>query len=168
MTKIAAHGNDIDFGGWQGQLDGKGFRAAILVSRFNAVISSQLLEGAKQALLKNGVSSKDCEVFSVPGALELPVLAMRLAKSKRYDVLVALGTVIKGETAHFESVCRESQAGLMRVSLKTGIPIGFGVLTTYNEEQARARSGGTHGNKGEEAALAALEMANLLKGIKKD
>ena len=144
---------------------GQGLKIALMVSRFNSSITEKLLQGARSTLLESGVAPEDCPVFSVPGALELPLLALKLAHSGRFDALVALGAVIQGETAHFEAVCRESQAGLMRVSLETGIPIGFGILTTYNETQARERVGGGHGHKGVDAACSALEMANLFKEL---
>ena len=167
MSRSSAFLSEGPLEGCQGGLEGKDLHVAILVSRYNAIITGRLLKGAKEALLGHGVTLENCEIFTVPGCLELPLLALKLAKSDDYDALVALGAVIKGETAHFEYVCQESSAGLMCVALKTGLPIGFGVLTTYDEGQALERSGGRWGNKGEEAALVAVEMANLLRKIHK-
>ena len=146
--------------------DGQGLKIAIIVSRFNNEITSKLLQGAVQTLEQCGVDEGNVAVVWVPGALELGVASMTLAESGRFDALVGLGCVIKGETGHYDVVATQSTSALARIALKTGIPIGMGVITTENEEQAHARAGGSHGNKGRDAALAAVEMANLLALIK--
>ena len=143
-------------------LDGAELRIAVVVSRFNEDVSKRLLRGALGALEERGVEEPD--VFWVPGALELPVTALALAEKGGHDAIVCLGCVIRGETYHFEIVAGQSAAGLMQVQLDTGVPIAFGVLTTEDREQAQARSG-LKNNKGAEAALAAIEMANLLRTI---
>lgn len=144
-------------------LNGTGLRVGIIVSRFNDEITSRLLGGARAALERTGVSSSDIVEVWVPGAWEQPLAAQTLARSGKYDALVALGCVIRGETTHHIHVGGEASRGLARVSLETGVPIGFGVLTTDTTEQAIARAGGAHGNKGEDAALAAVEMVQLLR-----
>lgn len=136
----------------------KGLRFAIVASRYNEPITLRLLKGARQALWTSGVKQVD-EVW-VPGAFELPLALQRLAEKKRYHGLIALGAVIRGETPHFEFVAQGAAHGIMEVMLKARIPIAFGLLTTENERQARERSGGRLGNKGEEAAWVAIEMAN--------
>ena len=139
-----------------------GRRFAIAVARFNSMVTERLLAGARQAFEENGVAEDSLDIAWVPGSWELPVVAQRLAQSGMYGAIVCLGAVIQGETAHFEHVAREAAAGIAQVSRETGVPILFGVLTTYKLEDAMARAGGKHGNKGYEAAQAALEMANLL------
>ena len=139
-------------------------RVGIVVSRFNGAIGDTLLESALQALTRAGVSDSSITVASVPGALEAPLALQRMAQTGEYDALVALGAVIRGETYHFEVVANESAAGMASVQLEFGIPIGNGILTTETEEQARARAD----TKGSEAALAALEMANLMDAIDED
>jgi len=145
------------------KLDGSGLRVAVIVSRFNDNITSRLLAGARDALRKHGVRDSDVSEVWVPGAWELPLAAQTLARTGRYDALVALGCVVRGETTHHIHVGGESATGLAQVSLHTNVPIGFGVLTTDTVEQAVARAGGDHGNKGEDAALAAIEMVMLLR-----
>ena len=140
-------------------------RIAVIASRFNEAATSRLLEGALDALERNGASAENVEVYRVPGAWELPVLARRLAVSGRFQAIVALGCIVRGGTPHFEYVCAESMAGLNRVSLDHELPIGLGVLTCDTLEQALERAGGKHGNKGAEAALSAVEMANLLAKV---
>jgi 6,7-dimethyl-8-ribityllumazine synthase len=140
---------------------GEGRRIGIVVARFNAPIGDTLLDGALAALVGAGVADGDITVVSVPGALEAPLALQRLAQTGDYDALVALGAVIRGETYHFEIVANESAAGLASVQLEFGIPIGNGILTTDTDEQARVRAA----SKGGEAALAALEVANLLDAI---
>ncbi|MGB0751724.1 MAG: 6,7-dimethyl-8-ribityllumazine synthase, partial [Gammaproteobacteria bacterium] len=132
-------------------------------SRFNQHIVGPLLEGAYEALVENGVSEHTIEVVRVPGAFELPVTAMRLAQSGRFDAVVCLGAVVRGDTPHFEFVSGECARGLMEAGLMTGKPVIFGVLTTNTEQQALDRAGGSEGNKGAEAALAALETLNALR-----
>lgn len=143
-------------------LDGAELRIALVVSRYNEDVSKRLLRGALGALEERGV--EDPDVYWVPGALELPVTALALAEKGGHDAIVCLGCVIRGETYHFEIVAGQSASGLMQVQLDTGVPIAFGVLTTEDREQALARSGPKN-NKGAEAALAAIEMANLLRTI---
>jgi len=136
-----------------------------VVSRFNETITQRLLEGALDALVRHGVAFDDVDVFWVPGAWELPAVARRVAVSERYDMLVALGAVIRGDTPHFDYVAGEASRGLSLASADFDIPIAFGVLTCDTMAQAEARAGGEHGNKGWDAALAALEMADLFDQV---
>ena len=140
-------------------VDARGLKFAIVVARFNSNITDKLLEGAQEGLAK--ALASDIAVFYVPGAFELPLAAQKLAKS--YDGIVALGAVIRGETPHFDYVCDAAARGLLQVSLETGTPVSFGVLTTDTLEQAEARAGGKHGNKGYDAAMTAVEMARFGK-----
>lgn len=144
-------------------LSGKNLRIAIVVSRFNEEITKRLLAGAERTLVERGVLRKDTNTVWVPGTFEIPVVLQKLARQKKFDALIALGAVIRGETPHFEYVAGEAARGIMQVSLQEGIPIAFGVLTTNTVRQALDRAGGRHGNKGEEAALVAIEMAILMK-----
>ena len=144
---------------------GRGFRLALIVSRVNSGITESLLEAARAALVEAGVAAKDIEEFSVPGAFELPQAARCAAETGRFDALVCLGCVIRGETPHFEYVASTAAHGVMAAAAGTGVPMAFGVLTTENEEQARARAGKDEGNKGREAAAAALEMAALFRRL---
>jgi 6,7-dimethyl-8-ribityllumazine synthase len=148
-----------------GDLQARELRFVIVASRFNDFIVEQLARGALDALRRHGASDKQVEIVHVPGAFDLPLVARKLAQSRRYDAIVAVGAVIKGATAHFDYVAGECAGGLARVSQETGVPIGFGVLTTDTIEQAIERSGTKAGNKGADAALAALELANLLRKI---
>ena len=141
---------------------GVGRRVAVLASRFNEPIVKKLVDGALQALLKYGVLFEDIDVVWVPGAWELPVAARWLLATERYDGIVAVGAVIRGETAHFDYIAGEASKGLAEASAESETPIGFGVLTCDTEEQAEARAGGPHGNKGWDAAVATLEMADLM------
>ncbi|MEB3286665.1 MAG: 6,7-dimethyl-8-ribityllumazine synthase [Vampirovibrionales bacterium] len=147
--------------------EGRGFKLAITVSRFNSHITEPLLENAYNTLIEQGVSPQDIDVAWVPGAFELPLASLSLAKTGKYAAIIALGCVIRGETTHYDYVCNESARGINEASLQSGVPIMFGVLTTENLEQAEARAGfKTHEgqkaeNKGMDVALAALEMANL-------
>lgn len=143
---------------------GEGLRAAVVVSRYNAGVTEQLLEGALDALREHGVTDAGIAVTRVPGAWELPLAAKHVIETTRPDLVVALGCVIRGETAHFEFIAGEAARGLAALAVAAGVPIGFGVLTTENEEQAWARAGGREVNKGREAALSALEMATLIRG----
>jgi len=147
----------------EGELDATGMRFAIVVARFNRDITDELLEGARRILHK--YEAADVAVFWVPGAFEAPLVAKRLAESGTVDAVVCLGAVIRGETAHFEYVAGETAAGITRAALDTGIPVIFGVLTVDDREQAHDRLGGKEGHKGEEAALTAIEMASLLRGL---
>jgi 6,7-dimethyl-8-ribityllumazine synthase len=141
--------------------DASGLRFAVVAGRFNHPVSVQLLEACVQTLENRGARSEDVHVAWVPGAFEIPVAARALARSGRYDALVTLGAVIRGGTPHFDYVCRAVADGVREVSRDTGVPVAFGVLTTDDAEQALERSGGGAGNKGEEAALVAIEMARL-------
>lgn len=148
------------------KLSGKGLRIGIVTSRFNFNISERLLEGAEKTLREKGVDPKNITSIRIPGAFEIPIMLQRLARRKgrhKMDGLIALGTVIRGETPHFDYVAGEAARGVMTVSIEEGIPIAFGVLTTNNERQALDRAGGRFGNKGEEAALVVLEMARRIK-----
>jgi 6,7-dimethyl-8-ribityllumazine synthase len=138
-------------------------RIAIIVARFNAEITEGLLAGAREALGESGVAATDVTVVRVPGAFEIPVTAMRLAESGGYDAIVCLGCLIKGDTMHFEYIAEATAHGIMDVSLTTAVPVAFGVLTTISEEQASERARPGSGNKGREAALAAVEMATLFR-----
>jgi 6,7-dimethyl-8-ribityllumazine synthase len=144
---------------------GQGRRCAVVVSRFNETITQRLLEGALDAFVRHGVAFDDVDVFWVPGAWELPAAARRVAATERYDALVALGAVIRGDTPHFDYVAGESSRGLSLASADFDTPIAFGVLTCDTMAQAEARAGGEHGNKGWDAALAALEMADLFDQV---
>jgi 6,7-dimethyl-8-ribityllumazine synthase len=140
-------------------------RLCLVAARFNELIVDRLIAGATDALLLHGASDKNLELVRVPGCFDLPLIAQRLALSRRYDGLVALGAVIQGETAHFEYVAGQCAAGISQAALESGVPIAFGVLTCANLEQALERAGGKAGNKGADAALAVVEMANLLKRL---
>jgi 6,7-dimethyl-8-ribityllumazine synthase len=147
----------------QGDLLARDLRFALIASRFNDSIVENLVRGAIDTLLRHGASEKQIEVIRVPGAFDLPLIARRAAASRRFDAVVALGAVIRGATPHFDLVAGQCAAGLARASEETGIPVAFGVLTTDTIEQAVERSGNKAGNKGVDAALAALELANLLR-----
>ena len=147
---------------------GVGRRMAVLASRFNEPIVKKLVDGALQALLKYGVVLEDIDVVWVPGAWELPIAARWLLASERYDGIVAVGAVIRGETAHFDYIAAEASRGLADASAESETPIGVGVLTCDTEEQAEARAGGAHGNKGWDAAVATLEMADLVDRLNPD
>lgn len=142
--------------------DAAGLRFAVVVSRFNHPISVKLLDGCSGELLRRGARDDEIDIAWVPGAFEIPMVARMLASSERYHALVTLGSVIRGETPHFDFVCRGVTDGLREVMRDTFVPVGFGVLTTDDMSQALARAGGEHGNKGAEAALAAIEMARLI------
>lgn len=148
---------------FQGSLIGTGLRFTLVVSRFNELISSKLLGGAVDVLTRHGVRHQDIEVCWVPGAWELPLMTKEIALCGKCDAVVALGAVIRGDTPHFDYVSAEMSKGLAAVSIDQRLPIGFGVLTTDTLEQALVRAGSKSGNKGAEAAMAALEMANLLR-----
>ena len=150
---------------WQGSQRAAGFRFAIVVSRFNPEITEGLLVGAREALTGADVAADDVTIVRVPGAFELPVAAQRLAESGRFDAVICLGCLIKGDTMHFEYIADAATRGIAEVGLSTGVPVAFGVLTTLTDEQAEARAVPGAGNKGREAALAAVEMATLLRVI---
>jgi len=150
----------------KGNLAAKGLRLAIVVSRFNSFITERLLSGALDALTRAGADEKKIEVVRVPGSFEIPVAAKALAQSGRYDAVITLGCIIRGETQHFDFISAEVTRGIQLAALETGVPISFGVLTTDSLEQAVDRAGAKSGNKGAEVALAAVEMANLLKSAR--
>lgn len=147
----------------EANLVSKGKKYGIIVSRFNEFINSKLLSGAIDALTRHGATEDEITVYWVPGAFEIPVLASKLAHSKEFDAVICLGAVIRGATTHYEMVAGEVTKGIAQISIKTGKPVIFGVLTTENIEQAIERAGTKAGNKGYEAAMAAIEMANLLE-----
>jgi 6,7-dimethyl-8-ribityllumazine synthase len=145
-----------------GNLKGDGRKIGIIVSRFNSFIAEKLLEGAIDTLVRSGVADKNIEVARVPGAYEIPLVAQKMARAKRYDAVICLGVVIRGATPHFDYVAGEAAKGIAQVSLESGIPVMFGVLTTDTIEQAIERAGSKGGNKGADCAMAALEMVSLL------
>lgn len=146
-------------------VDARGLRVALVVSRFNHLISIRLIDGAREALLDHGLSPEDLTLFWVAGAFEIPQAARRLAESGEYDAIVTLGSVIRGGTPHFDYVCRGVTDGVREIMRTSNVPVGFGVLTTDNIDQALSRAGGSDGNKGGEVALAAIEMARFLEGV---
>jgi 6,7-dimethyl-8-ribityllumazine synthase len=155
---------------FEGNLIGNGLKFGIVVSRFNDAIGRELLRGAQDALIRHGVAAEDIDIAWTPGAFEIPLVAKRMAGLRgdgrpRYDAIVCLGVVIRGSTAHFDYVAGQAASGVAAASLSTGLPILFGVLTTENIEQAVERAGTKAGNKGAEAAMAAIEMANLLRAL---
>jgi 6,7-dimethyl-8-ribityllumazine synthase len=152
---------------FQGMLLGKGLRFGLVVSRFNEFISKKLLEGAEDALLRHGVNQEDIEIAWVPGAFEIPLIAQKLAQTKKYSAVICLGAVIRGDTPHFDYIAAEVTKGIAKVGLDAGLPVIYGVITTENLEQAIERAGTKAGNKGFEAAVSAIEMANLVKSIGK-
>ena len=147
------------------KLTAQGLKFGIVVSRFNEFINAKLLGGAMDALIRHGAADDDIEVVWVPGAYEIPLIAQKMANSKKYDAIICLGTVIRGSTTHYDYVCNEVAKGVAHVGLNTGVPTMFGVVTTENIEQAIERAGTKAGNKGFDAAVGAIEMANLLKEI---
>ena len=149
----------------EGQLTTNGEKFCIIISRFNEFIGSKLLSGAIDELRRHGVNENDIDIVWVPGAFEIPVIAKKVAKSEKYNAIITLGAVIKGSTGHYDYVCAEVSKGIAQVSLETGVPVIFGVLTTDNLEQAIERAGTKAGNKGSDAAKTAIEMANLVKLI---
>lgn len=150
---------------FESELNARGLRFGIAVSRFNATITDRLLQGAMSALRERGAMESDIDVVRVPGAFELPLVMQRMALTEKYDALIALGCVIRGGTPHFEYVCDACTRGLMQVTLEFDTPIAFGILTTDDEAQARDRAGGKEGNKGADAALTAIEMVSVLNHI---
>ncbi|HUY84739.1 MAG TPA: 6,7-dimethyl-8-ribityllumazine synthase [Steroidobacteraceae bacterium] len=149
----------------EGDLSAGELRIACVAARFNDFVVQPLLRGALDALERHGIAESRVDVIRVPGAFEIPVVVRKLATSARYDALIALGAVIRGDTPHFDYVAGECAAGLARVALETGVPIAFGVLTTDTVDQALDRAGGKEGNKGADAALSAIEMATLLRKL---
>ncbi len=149
----------------QGDLSGKGVKIGIVAARFNDFITSRLVDGALDGLQRHGVAEADIEIVRVPGAYEIPLAAKMLAQSKRFNAIICLGAVIRGATPHFEYVSAEVSKGVASVSMETGLPVIFGVLTTDTIEQAIERAGAKSGNKGWDAALSAIEMANVTKQL---
>ena len=152
----------------RGELRARGRRFAIAVARFNQLVTRKLVDGALEALRSHGVADEDVDVVWVPGAFELSLVARRLALSRTYDGVICLGAVIRGETAHFEHVAGQAAAGIREAADASGVPVTFGVLTTETLEQALDRAGGKHGNKGWDAAMAAIETASLLEQLPKE
>jgi len=148
---------------YQGLLIGKGLKFAVVISRFNELITSRLLEGAKDALLRHGVEQEDIDVAWTPGCLEIPLIAKKMAQSGKYHAVICLGAVIRGGTPHFDYVAAEVNRGIGRVSLDSGLPVAQGIITADTLEQAIQRAGAKEGNKGFNAALSAIEMANLVQ-----
>ena len=150
----------------QGDLQAKGLKFAIVVSRFNDFLTSHLVDGAMDALLRHGVKDEDIKIVKVPGAFEIPYAAQLLASSEKYDAVICLGVIIRGATTHHQYIAAEVTKGIAAITLAKGIPVLYGVLTVENIEQGIERSGTKSGNKGWDAALAAIEMANLYKQLK--
>jgi 6,7-dimethyl-8-ribityllumazine synthase len=146
---------------YKGELISKGYKYAIIVSRFNSFITEKLLDGAKDALLRSGAKENELDIYRVPGAFELPVVAKKIVLKKKYDAVICLGAVIRGETPHFDYVANEVTKGIAKVSLDASLPLTFGVITADNTEQAIERAGNKSGNKGFEAAVTAIELLNL-------
>jgi 6,7-dimethyl-8-ribityllumazine synthase len=146
--------------------DARGMRFGIAVARFNGEITAKLLAGAQSALRDCGAAEPDCVVVEVPGSFELPLASKALAQTGSFDAVIAIGAVIRGDTAHFDFVAGQAAAGLQQAALETGVPVAFGVITTENQEQAEDRAGGKLGNKGYDAAMTAIEMAHLMRKLK--
>jgi len=150
---------------FEGMLLGKGLKFGVVVPRFNEFITKKLLDGAQDALLRHGVIEGDIDIAWVPGSFEIPLVAQKLARTKRYDAIICLGTVVRGATPHFEYIAAEITKGIAKVGLETGLPVSYGVITADTLEQAIERAGTKAGNKGFDAAVNAIEMANLLKNL---
>ena len=150
---------------FEGKFNGKGIKIGIVAGRFNEFITSKLVGGAVDVLKRNDVNDEDIAIAWVPGAFEIPLITKKMAESKKYDAIITLGAVIKGSTPHFDYVCAEVSKGVAQISLQTGLPIMFGVLTTNNIEEAIERAGTKAGNKGSDVAFGALEMIDLIKNI---
>ena len=151
---------------FEGMLLGEGLKFGLVLSRFNEFITKKLLEGAQDGLVRHGVSESDIDVAWVPGAFEIPLIASKMAETKRYHAVICLGAVVRGATPHFEYIAAEVTKGIAKVNLDTGLPIIYGVITADTLEQAIERSGTKEGNTGFKAAVSAIEMANLIKGIR--
>jgi len=151
----------------EGNLLGSGLKFGIVAARFNEFITSKLLGGAYDALSRHGVDKENVTTAWVPGAFEIPLIAQKMAESKKFDAVICLGAVIRGATSHYDLVCGEAAKGIAQVSLKTGVPVMFGILTTENIEPAVERAGTKAGNKGFDVAVSAIEMVNLIKELKK-
>jgi 6,7-dimethyl-8-ribityllumazine synthase len=149
----------------EGMLVGKGLRFGLVVARFNEFITQKLLDGAQDALVRHGVAATDIDVAWVPGSFEIPLIAKKLVQTKRYDAVICLGAVIRGDTPHFDYISAEVTKGVAMVGLETGLPVIYGMVTADTLEQAIGRAGTKEGNQGFKAAVSAIEMANLVKGI---
>ena len=152
----------------EGNLDAKGLRFAILISRFNSFVTERLLTGALDALARTGAEDGNIEIVKVPGSWELPVTAAELARQRRHDAVICLSAIVRGDTPHFDYIAAEASKGLAQVSMETGVPVAFGVLTTATLEQAIERAGAKSGNKGFDAAMTAVEMGNLMRKLRAD
>jgi 6,7-dimethyl-8-ribityllumazine synthase len=150
---------------YQGALLAQGLKFALVVSRFNEFISSRLLDGAQDALLRHGAKEEDIEIAWTPGSFEIPLIAQKMAESKKYTAVICLGAIIRGGTPHFDYVAAEASKGIAKVSLDTGVPVIFGIITADTLEQAIERAGTKEGNMGAKAAVGGIEMANLLKSL---
>jgi 6,7-dimethyl-8-ribityllumazine synthase len=150
---------------YEGMLLGEGLKFGVVISRFNEFFSQKMLEGARDALLRHGVNEDDIEQAWTPGSFEIPLIAQKMAETKKYDAVICLGAVIRGSTPHFDYIAAEAAKGIAKVSLDTGVPVIYGVITADTLEQAIERSGSKVGNKGYNAAVSAIEMANLVKSI---
>jgi 6,7-dimethyl-8-ribityllumazine synthase len=150
---------------WDGNLSAAGLRFAIVMARFNSFVTERLLSGCLDALRRSGAKMEDVELVKVPGSWEMPITAKALAKQGRFDAIICLGAVIRGDTPHFDYVAGQAASGLANIAAETGVPVAFGVLTTNTVEQAVDRAGAKSGNKGFDAAMTAIEMANLLRKI---
>jgi 6,7-dimethyl-8-ribityllumazine synthase len=153
---------------FEGYLRGEGLSIAIVVSRFNDLITRQLLAGAQDGLRRHGVEAESVDVAWVPGSFEIPLTARKLAESGRYQAVVCLGAVVRGETPHFEYVATQVSSGIARAGIETGVPVIFGIITADSLEEGLERAGGKMGNKGYDAAVSAIEMANLMRGLAAD
>jgi 6,7-dimethyl-8-ribityllumazine synthase len=153
---------------FEGRLRGEGLSIAIVVSRFNDLITRQLLAGAQDSLRRHDVEAERVDVAWVPGSFEIPLVARKLAESGRYQAVVCLGAIVRGETPHFEYVASQVSSGIAQAGLETGVPLIFGIITADSLEEALERAGGKMGNKGYEAAVSAIEMANLMRGMAGD
>jgi 6,7-dimethyl-8-ribityllumazine synthase len=149
----------------EGDIQAKGLKLCIIASRFNEFITNKLLDGARDALLRHGIKEDDIDVIKVPGSFEIPIVAKKVALKGIYNAIICLGTVIRGATPHFEYIAAEVSKGIASVSLETGVPVAFGVITSDTIEQAIERAGSKSGNKGWDAAITAIEMAQLLKKL---
>ncbi len=150
---------------YQGSLNAAGKKFAIIVSRFNELVTQRLLEGAQDKLTRSGVKKDDIDIVWVPGSVEIPLVAKKLVKNKKYDAIICLGAIIKGDTPHFDYIASESAKGIAHVQLESGIPIEFGIITADNAEQAMERAGIKRGNKGAQAAESAMEMVSVLEQL---
>src|SRR5512139_1643788 len=151
---------------YQGALLAQGLKFALVVSRFNEFISSRLLDGAQDALLRHGAKEEDIEIAWTPGSFEIPLIAQKMAESKKYSAVICLGAIIRGGTPHFDYIAAEASKGIAKASLDTGVPVIFGIITADTLEQAIERAGTKEGNMGFRAAMSAIEMANLIKAMK--